>query len=245
MHDLAILLGGSQAPIVTADVGGVRFVILNRSTARNALTRAMRADFATIMRDADADPAVDAMVLTGAGGAFSGGVDLKDRVPGAAPVEPNPGVALRGLTKPVVAAVDGACVTGAIEMALSCAFMIGTPAARFADTHCKVGLFPRWGGGALLTSAIGVRRARQMMLTGAFVDAETALAWGLLNEIAPAGRLLDRAAALARAMADRAREHPLSYGLHSRLLCAIDAQNPAIAIERAFLARFDDEKTAA
>lgn len=242
MHDLPTLLGASQAPIVTTDVGGIRFVILNRPAARNALTRDMRTEFARIMSDAETDSTLDAMVLTGAGGAFSGGVDLKDRVPGAAPVEPNPAVALRNLTKPVIAAVDGACVTGAIEMALSCDFVIGTPAARFADTHCKVGLFPRWGGGALLTSAIGVRRARQMMLTGAFVDAETALAWGLLNEIVPADRLLDRAAALARTMADRAEEHPLSYRLHSRLLCAIDAQNPAIAIEREFLARFDDDR---
>ena len=73
---------------------------------------------------ADADPAIDALVLTGAGRCFSGGVDLKDRVPGAPPVEPNPGVALRALAKPVIAAIDGPCITGALEMALSCSFAI-------------------------------------------------------------------------------------------------------------------------
>ncbi|MGE4430944.1 MAG: enoyl-CoA hydratase-related protein [Sphingobium sp.] len=242
MVDAASLLAGSQAPIAVADGDGVRFVILNRPAARNAMTRAMRADFSAILAAADADPAIAALVLTGAAGIFSSGVDLKDRVPGAPPVEPNPGVALRRLAKPIIAAIDGPCVTGALEMALSCTFAIATPAARFADTHCKVGLFPRWGGGALLTGAIGVRRARQMMLTGDFVDADTALSWGLVNEIVPAGRLLDRAAELARAMADRAREQPLSFRLHEQMLCATDDANPASAIEGRLLARFDTEK---
>ncbi|MFW2829179.1 enoyl-CoA hydratase-related protein [Sphingomonas sp. ID0503] len=245
MPDLAALLDGSTAPMVTVDREGVRFIILNRPDARNALTRAMRADFAAVLAGADADPGVEGLVLTGAGGTFSAGVDLKDRLPGAPPVEPNPGVALRRLSKPIVAALDGPCVTGAIEMALSCSFAIASPAARFADTHCKVGLFPRWGGGALLTGAIGVRRARQMMLTGAFIDADTALGWGLVNEIVPTDSLLDRAAELARAMADQARRQPLSFGLHDRMLRDIDARNAAIPIEQDLLARYDREKTAA
>ena len=234
------LIAGADAPIVVADRARVRFIVLNRPAARNALTRAMRADFSGVLAAADADDGVDAVVLTGAGGCFSAGVDLKDRVPGAPPVEPNPGRARRALAKPVVAANDGACITGALEMALSCSFAIATPAALFADTHCKVGLFPAWGGGALLTSAIGVRRARQMMLTGAMIDAPTAVAWGLVNELVAAADLLPRAAALAAAIADQARRQPRTFALHAAMLDAIDAAGTeaAAGIERAMRDRF-------
>ena len=233
------LVGGSTDPIMVSDRRRVRHVVLNRPAARNALTRAMRADLAAILAAADADTAVDALVLTGTGRCFSAGVDLKDRIPGAPPVEPNPGVALRSLTKPVVAAVDGFCITGALEMALSCAFVLASPQARFADTHCKLGLFPRWGGGTLLTSAIGARRARQMMLAGTMVDAPTALAWGIVNEIVPGDRLLDRAGELALAMADQSGRQPLSYALHEAMLDAIDETAPAASIEQELLDRFD------
>lgn len=239
---LADILGGSSAPIVVADREGVRHVVLNRPGARNALTRAMRADFAEIMARADADPAVEAVVLTGAGECFSAGVDLKDRIPGAPPVEPNPGAALRALAKPVVAAIDGFCITGALEMALSCDFAIASPHARFADTHCKVGLFPRWGGGKLLTSAIGIRRARQMMLAGTMIDAPAALAWGLVNEIVPREELVQRAGELARSMASQARQQPLSYSLHRAMLDAMDDRDRPAMIEREMLGNFDRQK---
>ena len=216
------LIAGADAPIVVADRARVRFIVLNRPAARNALTRAMRADFSGVLAAADADDGVDAVVLTGAGGCFSAGVDL------------------RALAKPVIAAIDGPCITGALEMALSCSFAIATPAALFADTHCKVGLFPAWGGGALLTSAIGVRRARQMMLTGAMIDAPTAVAWGLVNELVAAADLLPRAAALAAAIADQARRQPRTFALHAAMLDAIDAAGTeaAAGIERAMRDRF-------
>ncbi|HZU64898.1 MAG TPA: enoyl-CoA hydratase-related protein, partial [Novosphingobium sp.] len=150
-----------------------------------------------------------------------------------------PAAALRALTKPVVAAIDGPCITGALEMALSCDIAIATPAARFADTHCQLGLFPRWGGGTLLPSAIGVWRARQMMLTGAPIDAGTALAWGLVNELVPAPGLLARAAELAQAMAQLAGARPQAFALHAELLDTLALPPPARALEADLLARFD------
>jgi len=233
------LVDGSDAPIVIENRGCVHFVVLNRPAARNALTRAMRADFARILVEADADENVGALVLTGAGGCFSAGVDLKDRVPGAPPVEPNPGVALRGLAKPVVAAIDGFCITGALEMALSCDIAIATPDARFADTHCKLGLFPRWGGGHLLTAAIGVRRARHMMLAGVMIDASTALSWGLVNELVAPTTLLERATELAEAMADNATRQPLAFSLHAAMLDAMDSAAGTCDIETNALGKFD------
>lgn len=242
MPDVAALVGRAREPIVVADDGGIRYLILNRPEARNALTRAMRADFAGLLAAADADDRIEAVVLTGAGGCFSAGVDTKDGMGSEPPVEPNPGAALRRMAKPVIAAIDGPCVTGALEMALSCSLAVATPAARFADTHVRVGLFPRWGGGTLLSNAIGAARARYMMLTGAFVDAQTALAWGIAGEIVPAAALLDRAAELAGAMAANARANPLAYALVARMLDSIDASTPAERIERDLLARFDESR---
>jgi enoyl-CoA hydratase len=91
-------------------------------------------------------------------------------------------------------------VTGALELALSCSFIIASDRARFADTHAKRGLFPAWGLSALLPSAIGVRRARQMSLTGDFIDAQTAYEWGLVNELTTPERLLGRALELSEAI---------------------------------------------
>ena len=225
--------------IVVRDEGAVRHVILNRPEVRNALNRQMRRDFATILAAADAEPAIGAVVLSGAGGTFSAGLDLKDRPPAAAPIEPNPGAALRSLDKPLIAAVDGACVTGALEIALSCDFAIATPRARFADTHCGVGFFPRWGGGHLLVSRVGAARARQMMLTGEFVNANKALAWGIVNEIVPEGRLLERATELAEAMVLQNEANPVSFALHREMIETMDTDQSFIEIERDCLARFD------
>jgi enoyl-CoA hydratase len=91
-------------------------------------------------------------------------------------------------------------------MALSCSFIIASPQARFADTHAKVGLFPRWGQAALLPNVIGTRRAKQMMLTGAFITAETACDWGLVNEISSGEMLLDRCLEIAGQIASANRD---------------------------------------
>jgi len=229
-------------PILVEDSQGVRTVTLNRPAARNAMTRAMRADFARIMAEASQDPLIGAVILTGAGGCFSAGVDLKDRPAGAAPVKPDPASALRALGKPVIAAIDGPCLTGALEMALSCTIVLATPAARFADTHCKVGFFPRWGGGALLTRTIGVHRAAQLMLTGEQIDAQTALAWGLVNEIVEPATLLARARELATTMTTRASARPLAFDLHMQFLRDVAAGKDAVSSEAAILGLFDDAR---
>jgi enoyl-CoA hydratase len=180
----------------------VRVLIFNRPAVRNALSLEVREQFARVTQEADADPAVKVVIVTGAAGQFSAGVDLKELRSGPRrPIfRPHPGEAARAMTKPMIAAVDGACVTGALEIALSCSFIIASDRARFADTHAKVGLFPSWGLSALLPRAIGIRRARQMSLTGEFIDAETALRWGLVNEVTPRERLLPRCVELADAM---------------------------------------------
>jgi enoyl-CoA hydratase len=193
------LLGNSNAPLVVAGQGAVRFLIFNRPGARNAMTRAMRADYARLMREADSDPAIRVIIIAGAHGCFSAGVDLKE-TPIEPKFRPHPVEVTRGMTKPVIAMVDGPCVTGGLEVALSCSFVIASDRSRFVDNHIKIGRFPGWGLTSLLASAIGTRRARQMSLTGQFVDAGTAYEWGLINELTTEEHLLPRCLEVAAAI---------------------------------------------
>jgi enoyl-CoA hydratase len=97
---------------------------------------------------------------------------------------------LPSLTKPLIGAVNGAAVTGGLELALACDFLIASELATFADTHARLGVMPGWGMTYALPEAVGVRRARQLSATGDFIDARTALAWGLVNHVVPHTELL-------------------------------------------------------
>src|ERR1700730_11962064 len=120
MTTVAEIVGTERAPFVVADRGRARFIVMNRPAARNALTRQMRREFPALIAAADGDDSISVVVLTGMDPAFSSGVDLKERAvgPPQPPIAPNPAEVLRLAHKPVIAAVNGACVTGALEMAL-------------------------------------------------------------------------------------------------------------------------------
>ena len=232
MMRMAELIGASSEPLLSIKHGSSRLLVLNRPAARNALTRQMRRDFPALLAAADADESAAALILTGADPAFSAGVDLKERVAGAAPpVTPHPGDVLRAVRKPLIAAVNGACVTGALEMALSCSFIIASSEARFADTHARVGLVPRWGQTALLPDAIGFRRARQMMLSGEFIDARTAFEWGLVNEVVPHAELIERCLALGDEIA-RAAAKSVAVQMRSSQASAAAALAAGLEAER-------------
>lgn len=181
-------------------------VTLHRPEARNALSRELRRALRTTMADLDADAGVDVVILTGADPAFCAGLDLKELAAGGdalgetgatGEVPAQDRGPFRPLGKPVVGAVNGVAITGGLEVALLCDFLIASEKARFADTHSRVGIMPGWGLTVLLPQAVGIRRARQLSFTGNFLDAPTALAWGLVNEVVPHDDLLPRARALA------------------------------------------------
>ncbi len=178
---------------------GVVVLTLHRPEARNAMNAAMREALLAELRRADGDDDVAAVVLTGTDPVFSAGADLKESLANGLPVRPrtNAGQALRAMATPVICAVNGACVTGALEVALSCTFIVASERARFADTHARVGLLPGWGLSALLPRAVGLRKAREMTITGNFVDAGEALRIGLVNEVVAHHELLPRALQLA------------------------------------------------
>jgi enoyl-CoA hydratase len=237
------LVGVREEPFVVMDRGPVRFIVLNRPSSRNALTRQMRGELPLHLAAADAEPGVAAVILTGAGTAFCAGVDLKERAATGPtpPIKPNPAEALRSVRKPVIAAVNGACTTGALEMALSCSFIIASVTARFADTHAKLGLFPRWGQPSLLTRSIGIRRARQLLLTGELIDAQTALRWGMVNELAAPEELLLRCLEMGTsiAAADSQCIRLLQETLQESTVAEHD---PLVEAERSALACFDESR---
>ncbi|MCB0982816.1 MAG: enoyl-CoA hydratase, partial [Ilumatobacter sp.] len=169
-------------------------VTLNRPEARNALSSDVLRLLPQRLAAAEADPDVDVIVITGADPAFCAGLDLKElgstggNLGGGSGADGRANASgARGpfpaLTKPLIGAVNGVAVTGGFELALNCDFLIASERAKFGDTHTRVGVMPGWGLTVLLPQAVGVRRAREMSMTGNFMGAEEALQFGLVNHV--------------------------------------------------------------
>ena len=190
--------------------GPVAVVTLNRPEAMNALSRALRAALDRAIRELTADDTVRVIILTGAGRAFTAGLDLKElgREPGAlgaanaTSAAENPVAAMAACPKPIIGAINGVAITGGFEVALACDVLIASTNARFADTHARVGIMPGWGLSQKLSRVIGIYRAKELSLTGNFLDAETALAWGLVNRVVAPEALMAAAMQLAQDMAN-------------------------------------------
>ena len=184
--------------VLHVDVDGqVATVWLNRPRVRNALNALLIGGLREAITALDTSPDVAAIVVTGADPAFCAGLDLGDvaagTLGGAGSGLPIPA----DIGTPVIGAINGPAVTGGLELALACDFLIASDRASFADTHARVGILPGWGLSVELPRAVGIRRARQMSFTGNYVDAATALQWGLVNEVVPHEELVVRAQELA------------------------------------------------
>ncbi|MCG7583293.1 MULTISPECIES: enoyl-CoA hydratase [Mycolicibacterium] len=173
----------------------IRTLTLNRPGARNALSVALRTGLFAALRDAQNDDDVDVVILTGADPVFCAGLDLKElgdttELPDISPKWPP-------MTKPVIGAINGAAVTGGLEIALYCDILIASDQARFADTHARVGLLPTWGLSVRLPQKVGVGMARRMSMTGDYLSADEALRTGLVTQVVPHAELLDTARRIA------------------------------------------------
>ena len=173
----------------------VRTITLNRPDSRNALSSALRKQFFAALSDADSDDGVDVVIFTGADPVFCAGLDLKElgnttELPDISPKWPP-------MSKPVIGAINGAAVTGGLELALYCDILIASERARFADTHARVGLLPTWGLSVRLPQKVGIGMARRMSLTGDYLSAEDALRAGLVTQVVPHDELLPTARAVA------------------------------------------------
>ena len=182
-------------------------ITLNRPDARNALSSEVLRLLPQRMREANADPDVDVVVLTGTDPAFCAGLDLKELGAtggnlGATGADGRPNRdGARGpfptMAKPLIGAVNGVAITGGFELALNCDFLVASERAKFGDTHTRVGVMPGWGLTVLLPQAIGVRRAREMSYTGNFMLADEALRFGLVNHVVAHDDLMPTARRLA------------------------------------------------
>lgn len=169
-------------------------ITLNRPQARNALSSEVLSLLPNLIDRAGNSDDVDVVVLTGADPAFCAGLDLKELGSTAANIRssaresdgssfPRTRGPIPPIAKPIIGAVNGVAITGGLELALNCDFLIASERAKFGDTHTRVGVMPGWGLTVLLPQAIGLRRAREMSFSGNFLSAEEALHFGLVNHV--------------------------------------------------------------
>ena len=195
-----------NSAVLVAVADRVATITLNRAHARNALNADIRRALGHIVPQLDDNPDVDVLILTGSDPAFCAGLDLAELASGEHDIAASVGdtsrrqVPLPETRKPIIGAINGAAVTGGLELALNCDFLIASERARFADTHARIGVQPGWGLTVLLPQAIGLRRAKEMSATGNYIDAATSHAWGLVNHVVTHERLLPYCRELAAAI---------------------------------------------
>jgi enoyl-CoA hydratase len=200
----------SEPVLLVEQEEAVATLTLNRPDQRNALSAELRTALGAAFREIQEDPGVRVAIVTGAGRAFCAGMDLKELSSGgdgasgydlavAGQDEMRDGIA--GFRGPIVAAVNGPAVTAGFELALACDLIIASTAARFADTHARVGILPGWGLSQRLPRLIGLPRAKELSFSGNPLDAARAYEWGLVNRVVEPEQLLPECRALARDMA--------------------------------------------
>lgn len=192
----------------------VAVITLNRPKQRNAMNRELRGALMAALQRVREDADIRAAVLTGAGGTFSAGADLKERAQGGRAEANNiesivethriGGFSTMPMEKPLIAAIDGYCLAAGLELALICDIRICTPEARFGLPEIIRGFFPGGGGPQRLIRAIPQSAAMEMILTGDQIDASTALRCGLVSRVVPQDELLETAHQIAQRIAGHA-----------------------------------------
>lgn len=196
--------------------GHVAVITLNRPAQRNAINQEMRRTLMDCLQRVREDGDVRAAILTGAGGTFSAGADLKERASGgggrrhdnapASVIEADLSAqwSTMKFEKPLIAAIDGYCLAGGMELALVCDIRICTPEAQFGLPEITRGFFPGGGGPQRLARSIPQSIAMELILTGDRIDAETALRAGIVSRMVPAEDLMETAMKIATRIAGHA-----------------------------------------
>lgn len=231
---------GSGEVIHSTPHAGVAVLTLSRAHARGALSSTLLDSLEEALDRVEADPTVHCVVLAGTPGSFCAGLDLVElELHPARLLHHTAPQHLRRLALPLIAAIDGPAVTGGLELALAADVRVGSPRARFADTHARVGLVPGWGLSTALPAAIGPSRARMMSLTGQFVAGEEALRIGLLDVLVAEDEVLERAIQMAVEVAS-SDPHTVGGILGLYRDAAGDIFGAADARERELFARWVD-----
>jgi enoyl-CoA hydratase len=190
----------------------IAILTINRPEVRNALNLQVKQECLDTLREADADPEVRVVIVTGTGDkAFAAGADIGELQHRTAVSEILPQARvtrelawqLENMSKPTIAAVNGYALGGGCEVALACSLRIASDTARFGLLEINLGIIPGNGGTQRLTHLVGRGRAMQMILTGEMVDAQEAYRIGLVNQVVPPDRLMEAAKELARKIASK------------------------------------------
>ena len=194
----------SEQPVLTEIADGILTITLNRPAAKNAANKALAEGVAAAIDEPENNPELRVAILTGAGGTFCSGMDLKAFVTGELPIVEGRGFA--GLCeymgkKPLIAAVEGYALAGGFEVAISCDLIVAAEDSKFGIPEVKRGLAAGAGGLAKLPKQIPSRIAKELALTGDFISAQRAYDLGLINQVVPSGTALEAAKALARKIA--------------------------------------------
>jgi len=181
--------------VITEDRGTIRHVVLNRPEKRNAMNQALLLELAGALRAAANEASVHCVVLRGAGPVFSAGVDLGELMSFAGEpdvLRPFRGVFLdcanlcEQMPKPVICQIHHTCVGGALEVALGCDLRIASDDSQLGLPEVKFGIIPDVGGSSRLPAVVGLGRAKELIMTGALIDATEAHRIGLVNRVVPA-----------------------------------------------------------
>ena len=194
--------------------GPLATITLNRPDARNAIDLTMRQELVAALDEVEADAAARVLILTGSGGHFCAGGDVKamnDSKEGRAPARPLEDkvaplrdrvlLAMRDAPKPVIAAVNGAAAGAGMNLALGCDIRLASTAAKFTQAFVKRGLHPDWGGTYFLPRLVGMAKACELIFTGEIIDAQEALRLGIVNAVYAPEELMPAAYELARKIA--------------------------------------------
>ena len=217
---------------------GIAWLTLNRADRLNALSPAMLSSLGEALQRLSADPAVGAVVITGAGRGFCAGGDVKtmaeratqgfeERVEGLRRMHQLP-MLLRTMPKVVIAMVNGPAVGAGLGLAMSCDLRIAARSARFGTGFAGVGYSGDFGGSWTLTRLVGTAKARELYFLGDLVDSATALSLGLVSRVVADEALRNETAALARRIADGPR---IAYGYMKRNLFAAETEPLAAVLE--------------
>lgn len=230
----------------------VSIITLNRPERLNAINVTLGTELEAVLDEVAFDDTVRVVIITGAGRGFCAGADIKEM---ADPSVQEAARRMRGrryrffnkledLTKPVIAAINGPCNGGGLEIALCCDFRIASELASFGMGEVKLGVIPAAGGTARLPRLIGLARAKEFLYFGNVVDANTAYQMGLVNKVVPASELMIEAKKWAAELAERPPlslrmlKYCVNVGMQMDLFSAIDYENKCAE----FLRNTEDHK---
>ena len=216
-------MSDADKTILTSREGGIVTITLNRPDKLNALNAQLVSDLLKTMHELEKDHDVRAAIVTGAGEkAFAAGADIQAmstmtvaQAKAFANMGHRLGALLESVHFPVIAAVNGFALGGGCEIALACDFIYASDKAKLGQPAVNLGVIPGFGGTQRLARRVGIARARELVMTGDMVDAETALRIGLVNAVVPHAELMTKVREVAQKIAGKA---PLAIAQCKRVL---------------------------